>query len=109
MDKYNCWYQSIENPENKYDIREIIYRCPKTGSLLEVEHDLDLLREKKPEEWKNLFDQRYRKQKWPYGSGVWGKKEWVVPFIKDENIVSMYEGGTNLFWAEKYGKQVISP
>jgi len=106
MDKYNCWYQSIENPENKYDIREIIYRCPKTGSLLEVEHDLDLLREKKPEEWKNLFDQRYRKQKWPYGSGVWGKKEWVVPFIKDENIVSMYEGGTNLFWAEKYGKQV---
>ena len=52
------------------------------------------------------FDSRYRKQNWPYGSGVWGKKEWVVPFIKDENIVSMYEGGTNLFWAERYGAQV---
>ena len=63
MDKYNCWYQSIENPENKYDIREIIYRCPKTGSLLEVEHDLDLLREKKPEEWKNLLS-------WVGGAGV---------------------------------------
>ena len=30
----------------------------------------------------------------------------MVPFIDDQNIVSMYEGGTNLFWAEKYGKQL---
>ena len=55
MDKYNFWYQSIENPENKYDIREIIYRCPKTGSLLEVEHDLDLLREKKTRRMEKSF------------------------------------------------------
>jgi len=74
--------------------------------LLEVEHDLDELKKEKPKYWKDLFDSRYRKQSWPYGSGVWGKKEWVVPFIEDKNIVSMYEGGTNLFWAEKYGKQM---
>ena len=106
MHKYSCWFQSIENPEYKYDIDEVIYRCPKTGSLLEVEHDLDELKKEKPKYWKDLFDSRYRKQSWPYGSGVWGKKEWVVPFIEDKNIVSMYEGGTNLFWAEKYGKQM---
>ena len=106
MHKYSCWFQSIENPEYKYDIDEVIYRCPKTGSLLEVEHDLDELKKETPKYWKDLFDSRYRKQSWPYGSGVWGKKEWVVPFIKDENIVSMYEGGTNLFWAERYGAQV---
>jgi threonine synthase len=35
---------------------------------------------------------------------VWGKKEWVLPEIDNENIVSMYEGNTNLFWAERYGK-----
>ena len=28
-----------------------------------------------------LFDDRYRRNTFPYGSGVWGKKEWVVPFI----------------------------
>ncbi|MBT89514.1 MAG: threonine synthase [Spirochaetales bacterium] len=106
MAKYNCWYQSIENPNHQYDIREIIYRCPKTGSLLEVEHDLEALKTRTPDYWKELFATRYRKQQWPYGSGVWGKKEWVVPFIDDKNIVSMYEGGTNLFWAEKYGKQL---
>ncbi|MFL2630959.1 MAG: threonine synthase [Thermodesulfobacteriota bacterium] len=106
MDKYNCWFQSIENSDYKYDINEVIYRCSKTGSLLEVEHDLNELKKKTPDYWKDLFDSRYRRQSWPYGSGVWGKKEWVVPFIEDKNIVSMYEGGTNLFWADKYGKQV---
>jgi len=35
---------------------------------------------------------------------VWGKKEWVIPFIDNENIVSTYEGGTNLMWADRYGK-----
>ena len=106
MHKYNCWYQSIEDPNSRYNIGEIIYRCPKTGSLLEVEHDLEELKGRSPESWKELFDTRYRKRKWPYGSGVWGKKEWVAPFIDDENIVSMYEGDTNLFWAEKYGNQI---
>lgn len=106
MDKYSCWFQSIENPEYKYNIEDVIYRCSKTGSLLEVEHDIEELKKNPPEYWKELFDSRYRRQSWPYGSGVWGKKEWVVPFIEDKNIVSMYEGGTNLFWAEKYGKQV---
>lgn len=51
-----------------------------------------------------LFDERYRLNKWPYGSGVWGKREWVMPQVPDDTIVSMYEGGTNLFWAERYGK-----
>jgi threonine synthase len=37
---------------------------------------------------------------------VWAKKEWVVPFIDNENIVSTYEGNSNLFWANRYGKQL---
>jgi threonine synthase len=56
--------------------------------------------------WMKLFDERYRQNAWPYGSGVWGKREWVMPQVPDDTIVSMYEGGTNLFWAERYGKQI---
>jgi len=26
-----------------------------------------------------LFDERYKQNRWPYGSGVWGKHEWVMP------------------------------
>jgi threonine synthase len=37
---------------------------------------------------------------------VWGKKELVCPNIENENIVSTFEGGTNLFWAERLGSQI---
>ena len=64
---------------------------------------MEALRNRSAEEWRELFDQRYKGTKWPYGSGVWGKREWVMPNIPDNAIVSMDEGGTNLFWAERYG------
>ncbi|HEY6553126.1 MAG TPA: threonine synthase, partial [Vicinamibacteria bacterium] len=56
--------------------------------------------------WMRLFDERYKTGQWPYGSAIWGKKEWVLPEIDNENIVSMYEGGTNLFWTERLGKVI---
>jgi threonine synthase len=67
---------------------------------------MDALRDRSASEWKALFDDRYKGTKWPYGSGVWGKREWVMPSIADEMIVSMDEGGTNMFWADRYGKQL---
>ncbi|MER3446172.1 MAG: threonine synthase [Candidatus Dadabacteria bacterium] len=107
MNKYRAWFQCInEECGEIYQLNEIIYRCKRCANLLEVVHDLKPLREKTPEEWKQLFDNRYRRQVWPYGSSVWGKKEWVCPYVEDENVVSMYEGATNLFWAERFGKQV---
>jgi len=77
--------------------------------LLQVEHDIDALRTRSGSEWRALFDKRYKGTRWPYGSGVWGKREWVMPNVDDDLIVSMDEGGTNLFWAERYGKQIGLP
>ena len=102
---YRAWFQCI-NPEcgAKYPLNSIVYQCKRCGSLLEVQHDLKQLKRRGAQGWKKLFESRYKCNQWPYGSGVWGKKEWVLPEIKDENIVSLYEGGTNLFWAERFGK-----
>jgi len=61
------------------------------------------LRDRSAAAWMKVFDDRYHAHVWPYGSGVWGKKEWVMPAIPDDCVVSMYEGATNLFWAERYG------
>jgi threonine synthase len=61
------------------------------------------LKQRSAEEWKSLFESRYMGTKWPLGSGIWGKREWVQPHVRDENVVSMFEGGTNLFWAQRYG------
>ena len=46
------------------------------------------------------------KTQWPYGSGVWGKKEWVYPDISDDSIVSFAEGGSNLLRAQAYGQSI---
>src|SRR5213595_2447042 len=103
---YNAWFSCINGCPGEFDLREVIYRCPTCGDLLEVQHDMEALKSRSAAAWIHLFDDRYRRNVYPYGSGVWGKKEWVVPFIDNENIVSMYEGSSNLLWADRYGKQL---
>jgi threonine synthase len=101
-----AWFQSIRDPQERYELDEIVYKA-KDGALLEVVHDLDELRKTSADEWKALFQARSHGTEWPFGSGVWGKKEWVLPDIDNDNVVSMYEGNSNLFWAERYGKQEL--
>ena len=103
---YNAWFQCINGCPGQYSLLEIIYRCPSCGDLLEVRHDMEALRTRAAAAWVKLFDDRVGQNVYPYGSGVWAKKEWVVPFIDDKNIVSTCEGNTNLFWANRYGKQI---
>ena len=88
----------------EYSLDEVIYRS-QSGGLLDVQHDMEALAIYPPEYWKALFDERVGKTVWPYGSGVWSKKEWVLPGIPDEDIVSMFEGNSNLFWADRYGRE----
>jgi len=99
-------FRCVAGCPDDHSIWTPIYRCPRCGELLYVAHDLDALRQRGPAEWKKLFDDRYKRTTWPYGSSVWGKKEWVCPDVRDENVVSMDEGGTNIFWAERYGREL---
>ncbi len=105
---YRCFYRCIKpGCGATYPVAEVIYTCSRCGSLLEVAHDLEALRAgHSAEEWKRLFESRSMTTEWPLGSGVWGKKEWVCPAVADDHVVSMYEGNTNLFWAERLGRMV---
>ena len=103
---YRAWFQCI-NPEcgETYPLNSIItsasaaircWRCSMTWRR-----------------WPSAARRRGRavrgtlqEQRVAGGSGVWGKKEWILPQIADDNIVSLYEGGTNLFWAERFGKVI---
>ncbi len=100
-----AWFRSLRDHAETYSLNEIVYSA-QDGSLLEVAHDHEELKKQSADDWKALFRQRQHSSNWPYGSGVWGKKEWVLPGIDNENVVSMYEGNTNLFWAERYGSQL---
>jgi threonine synthase len=107
--EYRAWFQCIHGCAGRYNLSEIIYRCPNCGNLLEVQHDIEKLKHRSAGAWIELFDQRYKRSTWPYGSAVWGKKEMVCPNVQIQNIVSAYEGGSNLFWAERLGQQIGVP
>jgi len=103
---YRAWFESLRDPGERYSLDEVVY-TDRQGGLLQVVHDMEALRETPAQAWKALFEERAHKTQWPYGSGVWGKKEWVLPVIDDEHdVVSMYEGHTNLFWADRYGREL---
>ncbi len=106
---YRAVFRCFRGCPGEYSVYDVIYTCPTCGGLLEVHHDMAALRSRSAEEWKCLIDDRVGATRWPYGSGVWGMREWVMPTLRDENVVSMYEGNTNLFWAERLGKQIDTP
>jgi threonine synthase len=107
---YRAWFQCIA-PEcgERFPLNEVVYRCTRCQNLLEVRHDVEALKKRSAASWMRLFDERYKTGQWPYGSAIWGKKEWVLPEIDNENIVSNYEGATNLFWTERFGKVIGLP
>ncbi|MHB1293732.1 MAG: threonine synthase [Anaerolineae bacterium] len=106
MPEPRSWFQCVRGCEGRYAIFDVIYHCPHCGGLLEVQHDMAALARTDAATWRRTIEARLHTNTWPYGSGVWGLKEWVCPDVADDNIVSMYEGHTNLFWAERLGRQI---
>lgn len=106
---YKAYFRCFRGCAGEYSLYDVIYTCPHCGGLLEVHHDIKALRQRSPGGWMRLLNGRTGTTEWPYGSGVWAMKEWVVPDLQDDNVVSMYEGNTNLFWAERLGKQIGVP
>ncbi len=80
------------------------YECPRCGALLEVRHDAAALRARPRAEWRALFDSRGPASPWPLASGVWGKREWVLPEIEDRDVVSLGEGWSPLVPAPRAGR-----
>ena len=108
-DNYRAWFECFAGCGERYELDEIIYRCRKCNSLLEVRHDVGALARRSAAEWKALFEDRRRRVAGPLASGVWGKKEWVCPRVEDDNIVTMAEGGTPLLKAERFGATIGVP
>jgi threonine synthase len=106
---YNAHFRCFRGCPGQYSVYDVIYTCPTCGGLLEVHHDVDALKQRSAAAWISLLTRRVGTNQWPYGSGVWNMKEWVIPDLDDENVVSMYEGNSNLFWAERLGQQIGVP
>lgn len=105
----NSWLECIRGCSVKHAVDEVVYTCEECGGLLDVEHDVEALQQRSPEEWKALFHTRAAVLSGVYSSGVWAKKEWVCPHIPDEDIISFGEGNTPLLAIPRLGSQIGLP
>jgi threonine synthase len=103
MTRAAAWFRCFEGCEGTFPLTQAIYRCPRCGGLLAVEHDMDALRRTSGADWKRTFDARWSARA---SSGVWSKREWVAPEIPDEAIVTTGEGMTPLYRARRLGAEL---
>ena len=96
------------NPEcgKTFDLYSVVYTCTSCGELLQVEHDLQQLKKFSPGEWKDLFSKRWGDPLFPNNSGIWNKREWVLPQIEENNIISSGEGLTHLFHSKRWAEDL---
>jgi len=108
-EQYSAWFQCFAGCDERYELDEVVYRCRRCGSLLEVRHDTDALSRRGAEAWRALFEQRWAGASGPFSSGVWGKKEWVCPRVDDANVVTIAEGKSPLLAAGRFGASIGVP
>jgi threonine synthase len=97
--KFQAWFECFSGCGVRYDLEQVTYRCDRCGGLLEVRHDLEALKQRSAEEWKQIFDSRTG-----WESGVWSRKEIVLPQIDEAKIVSLGEGNSPLIRSDAFAK-----
>ena len=93
----HAWFECFAGCGVRYRLDQIVYRCESCSGLLEVRHDVDALKQRPGAEWKDLFDSRLGRM-----SGVWSKKEMVLPELADKSIVSLGEGNSPLIKSDRF-------
>jgi threonine synthase len=102
-------FRCIAGCAGDHSLDDVIYRCPTCGDLLDVVHDIDALRARSGDAWRALFAERWGHADVatpPWGSGVWAKREWVHPGLRDEHVVTLGEGATHLQRVDRYAREL---
>ncbi len=102
----DAWFRAAASKQGRWSLDEIIYRAP-DGDLLEVAHDLEALRALRDgPAWRQHWDARLAPGVPPASSGVWSKRELVLPQLPAADIVSLGEGNTPLVQATGLGRDL---
>src|SRR5215813_746946 len=97
--KFQAWFECFSGCGVRHDLEQVVYRCEKCGGLLEVRHDVAALTQRSAAGWKALFDSRLGRD-----SGVWSKKEIVLPQLDPARIVSLGEGNSPLIRSDAFAR-----
>ncbi len=86
-----------------FDVADVLTSCPDCGNLLDIEYDWDKL--PVPKSMRD-FEARWSNRRNPLDvSGVWRFRN-LLPFARDEDIVTIGEGQTILQRSEAVGRYV---
>src|SRR5215813_3242434 len=99
--KFQAWFECFSGCGVRHDLEQVVYRCEKCGGLLEVRHDVAALTQRSAAGWKQLFDSRLGRH-----SGVWSKKEIVLPQLDPARIVSLGEGNSPLIRSDAFARSL---
>jgi threonine synthase len=101
------YYYCISGCAGRHDIFTPVFSCPHCGGLVDVGLETDEYKKTSSEDWKGLIAARHNSSLAVDQSGVWAHREWVMPRIRQEEIISMGEGRSPLteapFVAESMG------
>jgi len=87
----------IAGCSGEHDVFTPLFSCPTCGGLVDVVHDLRPLEAKSAGEWRDTLAERGRATTSPLArSGVWTFREWVMPGLDDDEIVTLGEGRSPL-------------
>lgn len=104
---YSAWYQCIRGCPGRYDVLDVIYRCPACDGLLEVVHDTQALAAAgSGAAWRDRFTARSAIGSGHVHSGVWARHEWVLPQVSPDHIVTLGEGYTPLLPVPRLGREL---
>ncbi len=98
-------YQHCINPlcDATFDVADVLTSCPDCGNLLDIEYEWDKL--PVPKSMRD-FEARWSNRRNPLDvSGVWRFRD-LLPFARDEDIVTIGEGQTILQRSEAVGRYV---
>jgi len=86
------WLACGSGCDGKLPADEVAYRCPSCGGLLEVRHEVAALGRTDPATWRQRFDGRGPQRTGWDASGIWSKREWVLPAATEAEAATLGEG-----------------
>lgn len=89
--RFSAWFECFSGCGTRRALDATAWRCPDCDGLLEVKHDVKALATRSGPEWRRLFASRRGGL-----SGVWSRKEMVLPDLDGDHIVSLGEGNSPL-------------
>lgn len=99
--RFSAWFSCFSGCGPRHPLDASLYRCPQCQGLLEVTHDVEALASRDPSEWKTIFRSRRGGL-----SGVWSKKEMVLPELDEEDIISLGEGNSPLIPSQRMAAEL---